>query len=155
MKRREMCRPPCSCSRQSVRSRAVKWVVALLLVSTLHLGANGNPEDTINDDSPKNGIVPTTFLVPGDMNGDATFNVVDPITLMNFLFDAEPLNACLMGKAGELNHTGLTLADWNGDRAINISDPISGFNFLFAGGAPHFLGMECVELESECVGTCN
>ena len=59
----------------------------------------------------------------GDVDGSGSFDLADPVYLLNFLFSAGEMPGCMKA------------ADSNGDGVVNLSDPVQFFGFLFAGGA--------------------
>jgi Bacteriophage tail sheath protein len=58
----------------------------------------------------------------GDSNGDAVFDISDPVAVLGFLFQGGKAPAC----AGA--------ADLDGNGGLDINDPVFGLNFLFLGG---------------------
>ncbi len=62
-------------------------------------------------------------FVRGDVNGDGSVDVSDPVVSLAFLFSQGPLGC-------------ESAADTNDDGLLDISDPIFGLAFLFGGGLP-------------------
>jgi len=62
-------------------------------------------------------------FVRGDVNGDGSVDVSDPVVSLAFLFSQGPLGC-------------ESAADTNDDGLLDISDPIFGLSFLFGGGLP-------------------
>ena len=88
----------------------------------------GEGEDPLEEDDDGRGLEYVSADLPrfvrGDANGDAFFDLGDPITTLTYLFgDSEP-PACL------------DALDTNSDLQVDIADPISGLRFLFLGGEP-------------------
>ena len=95
---------------------------------------------------------PKNLRQPGDLNQDKALDVSDPVFLLNVLF---------LGRGTDLPcgdgtvdvPVNRTLADANGDVIVDVSDVVHLLNYLFFAGAPHTLGLECVEVEG-CAGLC-
>ncbi len=120
---------------------------------TLEIGANEPDLKGALD----RGEVPTASLKTGDVNGDAGFNISDPVAHLNFLFGGGVLPECYIVPGSdpvELTPSGLAILDFNGDGGSNISDPVGALNFLFGGGGAHVLGAECALVEVGCVSNC-
>jgi len=94
------------------------------------------------------------FLQPGDINGDGSANIADPITTLNFLFGGAQLDSCLVDGVTPTDNL-LAIADWNDDSGINIADAIGELNYLFAGGSAHPNGVACANIgDGTCGDTC-
>ncbi len=96
-------------------------------------------------------------LQPGDVNGDGSFNISDPVAHLNFLFGGAKLLDCYAVPDSEpvvLTVAGLSILDFNGDGGSNISDPVAALASLFGGGAPHVLGENCVSVVGDCPSAC-
>jgi hypothetical protein len=88
------------------------------------------------------GAPPGGVQKPGDENQDGSFNISDPISVLNHLFaGTNPELPC--GDKTAADPANLALLNLNGDSAINISDPVYGLNFLFGGGPPPEQGITC------------
>ena len=98
-------------------------------------------------------------LKPGDVNGDAGFNIADPVAHLNSLFSGGALPECYVVPGSdpvELTQSGLAILDFNGDGGSNIADSVAALNFLFGGGSPPALGEDCTLVEGECTAdNCN
>lgn len=98
---------------------------------------------------------PGDFLTPGDINGDGSANIADPINSLNFLFGGAVLDPCLVDGTTPTANL-LAIADWNDDGGINIADAIGELNWLFASAAPHPNGVACQNLgDGTCGDTCS
>ncbi len=100
---------------------------------------------------------PSASVKPGDVNGDATFNISDPVKHLNFLFGGDVLLDCYTvpdSDPVELSPAGLAILDFNGDGNSNVTDAVGALSALFGGGGGHALGEECVLLEGDCVENC-
>lgn len=96
-------------------------------------------------------------LKTGDVNGDADFNISDPVAHLGFLFSSGPIPECYVVPDAEpvtLSQAGLAILDFNGDGASNIADAVGSLNFLFGGGSPHALGEGCAEVDGDCASNC-
>ena len=58
----------------------------------------------------------------GDVNGDALFNIADPVSALAFLFTGGSISCD-------------DAADCNDDGTVNIADPVSALAALFSGGS--------------------
>ena len=95
-------------------------------------------------------------MKPGDVNGDGTFNISDPVAHLGFLFAGDLLGDCfLVPDSEELSPAGLLILDFNGDGGSNITDAVAALSGLFGGGAPHALGTDCVNVEGGCTSNCD
>ena len=102
---------------------------------------------------------PEPSVKTGDVNGDGSFNITDPVVHLNFLFASGVLAECLaVTVAGSIEPTeaGIAILDFNGDGGNDIGDPVAALNFLFGGGgAPaHALGEGCAEIPGTCDSIC-
>ena len=102
---------------------------------------------------------PVASVKPGDVNGDGSLNISDPVAHLNFLFASGVLPECLTVTGAdpvELTEAGVAILDFNGDDGSNIADPVGALNFLFGGGgAPaHVLGEGCAEVPGTCDSNC-
>ena len=96
-------------------------------------------------------------LKPGDVNGDAAFNISDPVAHLSFLFGSGDIADCFVvpdSDPAELTEAGLAMLDFNGDGGSNISDPVGALNRLFGGGDPHALGEDCARFAPSCESAC-
>ena len=96
-------------------------------------------------------------LKTGDVNGDASFNISDPVAHLAFLFSSGPVPGCYVVPDADpvaLSQAGLAILDFNGDGASNIADAVGSLNFLFGGGSPHALGEGCAEVDGDCTSNC-
>jgi hypothetical protein len=69
-------------------------------------------------------INPGIEILRGDVNNDARVDVMDPITLTNWLFNSTGTISCLKA------------ADENDDGRVDIADIIFLNNYLYMGGPP-------------------
>jgi hypothetical protein len=109
------------------------------------------------DLSPEAPPPPGARLKPGDVNGDAGFNISDPVAQLNFLFGGGPLPECYTvpdSNPVTLTGAGLAILDFNGDGGSNIADAVSALNYLFGGGGPPALGADCALVEGACADNC-
>ena len=91
------------------------------------------------------------------MNGDAAFNISDPVKHLNFLFSGADLQDCFVVAGSnpvELTPAGLAILDFTGDGDNNITDAVAALTALFGGGAGHALGEEWALVEGGCVSNC-
>ena len=96
-------------------------------------------------------------LKPGEVNGDAGYNISDPVAHLNFLFGSGPLPECYTVPNSvpiTLTSSGLAILDFNGDGGSNIADAVASLSALFGGGGAPALGEGCAELEGDCLGNC-
>jgi hypothetical protein len=96
-------------------------------------------------------------LKTGDVNGDAGYNISDPVAHLNFLFAGGPLPACYVVPGSEpvaLTEAGAAILDFNGDGGSNIADAVASLNFLFGGGSPPALGDGCAPVPGDCASNC-
>ncbi len=112
-----------------------------------------------SDDPPGEGCEdggPEGVLVkPGDVNGDAGYNISDVVAHLDFLFSGSALPECYVvpdSNPVTLTDQGLEIVDFNGDGKSDIADSIASLQRLFSGGDPHPLGEECAEIEA---GSCS
>jgi len=71
--------------------------------------------------------IPECLSQPGDANGNSVINLVDVISVVNYVFNHAgclPLPDCWLWG---LNCRG----DWNGNGSITTSDAVAGVNFIF------------------------
>jgi hypothetical protein len=98
-----------------------------------------------------------TIVKTGDVNGDGSFNISDPVAHLGFLFASGPILECYVESDSDpvaLNPAGLEILDFNGDGASNIADAVGALNRLFGGGDPHTLGERCAEIDGDCASNC-
>jgi hypothetical protein len=67
-------------------------------------------------------LLPASLFIRGDLNGDATLDISDPIATLLHLFGGGPAPDCR--DAG----------DANDDGALDIADALYALDFLFRGG---------------------
>lgn len=84
----------------------------------------------------------------GDVNGDGSLNIADPVSGLNFLFGGQSPDVCYVTVLPNLTPFGSAMLDYNGDNAFNIADAVGGLNRLFGGGPPHDLGQGCEVFEN-------
>ena len=97
------------------------------------------------------------IVKPGDVNGDAGYNISDPVAHLNFLFGGAVLPECYTVPDSVpvmLTDQGLAVLDFNGDGSSNIADAVAELGFLFSGGgAPaHVLGEGCAAIDAGACG---
>ena len=96
-------------------------------------------------------------LKPGDVNGDSSFNISDPVLHLSFLFGGAALPECFIvpdAQPVQLTTAGVAILDFTGDGNSDISDAVGALNRLFAAGSPHALGEDCAPVEGSCVSSC-
>ncbi|NRA75668.1 MAG: hypothetical protein HRU16_06965 [Planctomycetes bacterium] len=77
-------------------------------------------------DSDGNGVPDSCEATPfrrGDVNGDALFNIADPVSALAFLFTGGSISCD-------------DAADCNDDGTVNIADAVSALAALFSGADP-------------------
>ncbi len=103
-------------------------------------------------------IEPTgASLKPGDVNGDRSFNISDPVLHLGFLFGGAALRECFIvpnSDPVQLTPAGVAILDFSGNGNSDISDAVGALNRLFASGAPHALGEDCAQIEGSCESSC-
>ena len=67
----------------------------------------------------------------GDVNGDGSINISDPVALGNFLYAGGNQPPCLEA------------CDANDDGSVNVSDQIYLFNYQFSGGPAPYGTVTC------------
>jgi hypothetical protein len=85
--------------------------------------------------------------IPGDGNQDGSFDLSDPLFLLNFLFGGTVTELPCDGGGNQL------LLDLNGSEGVDISDAVFGLLYLFAGGGPPALGADCTPIAG-CPDAC-
>jgi hypothetical protein len=71
-------------------------------------------------------VVPKSYFVAGDANGDGVINVTDVVYLINYLFLIPPGPAPIPLEAGDVNCDGF----------VNVTDVVYLINYLFIDGPP-------------------
>ncbi|NRA76059.1 MAG: hypothetical protein HRU16_08965 [Planctomycetes bacterium] len=93
--------------------------------------ACSDPADPLSLPGSCNGI----FFVRGDANGDASLDISDAVSMLEYLF-----NGSTSGSSCQDAY------DTNDDGALNIADPVRLLDYLFAGAAePPAPGIQCGE----------
>ena len=69
-------------------------------------------------------VSPDPVFIRGNANGDASVNVADAITILEYLFSGGATPDCL------------SALDVNDSSSVNIADSIHLLGFLFSGGIP-------------------
>lgn len=86
-----------------------------VLLAVVGIGGISNARDAVAAD-----------FIRGEVTGDGSVNIADPILTLNYLFDSAGGNVALC----------LDAADSNDDGVVNITDPVSVLGSLFAGLGP-------------------
>jgi hypothetical protein len=79
------------------------------------------------------GVVEEPKFIRGDVNGDAKFNIADPVCVLAYLFGMEtPDNTCKLVTVPAC----FDASDCNDDGKLNIADPTYLLGYLFASNTP-------------------
>ena len=91
------------------------------------------------------GTPPGGFRRPGDLNGDARFDLADAIAMLFHLFATASMTPPC-GDATVSEGGSLALFDVNRDALADVTDVIYALNYLFRGGPEPRLGTACARI---------
>ena len=92
-------------------------------------------------------------MIPGDANGDRTFDISDAVVVLGVLFLGSG-QGFPCGDENPRDPANISLIDWQPDDGIDISDAVAMLSFLFLGGPRHALAVPGAEKRCVLLSGC-